>query len=96
MERHYRKIGMVSNLIDEICPRIRKKLAQNMEDSWNYFTKPAIGNKFQVSDGEDSLVFDLNGRTCSCNAWELSKIPSNHSISAIGFMKLDPMLFVNE
>ena len=71
MERMFKKLALMSDSNDVLCPRVRKKLEKLKVRTSNCHCKPTTSNKFQVSDGDDVYSIDINARSCSCNAWDL-------------------------
>ena len=60
MERMHTKLSKMSGVTDIICPRIRSKLEEIKYNSRLCSIKPAVGDKFQVSIGEDRFVVDIS------------------------------------
>ncbi|KAL8543342.1 hypothetical protein ACS0TY_004038 [Phlomoides rotata] len=89
MERQHKNLHDMSGVTDKVCPRIRKKIESTKYTSRMCVTKPAIGEMFQVSHGDDQFVVNLNLSTCSCRLWELTGLSCIHVCSAITYMKMD-------
>ena len=96
MERMFKKLALMSDSDDVLCPRVRKKLEKLKVKSSNCHCKPATSNKFQVFDGDGVYLVDINARSCSCNAWDLTGIPCKHAITSIGYMREDPKDYVDD
>ena len=96
MERIFKKLALMSDSDDILCPRVRKKLEKLKVKSSNCHYKPATSNQFQVFDGDDIYLVDINARSCSCNAWGLTGLPCKHAITSIGYMREDPKDYVDD
>ncbi|KAL8525864.1 hypothetical protein ACS0TY_015193 [Phlomoides rotata] len=96
MERQHKNLHGMSGVIDKVCPRIRKKIESTKHASRMCVTKPAVGEMFQVSHGDDQFVVNLNLSTCSCRLWELTGLPCIHVCSAITYMKRDVADYVDD
>ena len=68
MEKMFKKLALMSDSDDVLCSRVRKKFEKLKVKSSNCHCKPATSNKFQVSNGDDVYLVDINARSCSCNA----------------------------
>ncbi|KAL8458780.1 hypothetical protein ACS0TY_036330 [Phlomoides rotata] len=96
MERQHKNLHDMSGVTDKVCPRIRKKIEGTKHASRMFVTKPAVGEMFQVSHGDDQFVVNLNLSTCSCRLWELTGLPCIHVCSAITYMKRDVADYVDD
>ncbi|KAF2298276.1 hypothetical protein GH714_021157 [Hevea brasiliensis] len=56
---------------------------------------PVVGNKFQVSNGEEVFIVSIIHKTCSFRAWDLYGIPCTHGIACINFMKHDLLEYMD-
>ncbi|CAH9111593.1 unnamed protein product [Cuscuta epithymum] len=95
MERIYKKMHLMQNSSDLICPRIRKILDKNIEASSRCVCIPSAIGHFQVTEEDDQYGVNLNQRTCGCRGWDLSGIPCRHVISSIAFLRDDPTKYVD-
>ena len=63
MEKMFKKLALMSNSNDVLCPRVRKKFEKLKVKSSNCHCKPATSNKFQVSDADNVYSVDINARS---------------------------------
>ncbi|XP_057766350.1 uncharacterized protein LOC130986841 [Salvia miltiorrhiza] len=96
MERQYKKIVEIEALHDRLCPKVRKKLDKLKAQSRFCIPHPALGGFFEVDMFDDKFVVSVEGKTCTCRAWDLSGIPCVHAISAFYFLKQDPAEVVHD
>ena len=66
-----------------LCPKIRKKLAINKGDSYNYTFEFAGSPRVQVTGPDGQFVVDMELRTCACRRWDLTGIPCAHACCCI-------------
>ncbi|KAH9617401.1 hypothetical protein KSS87_018893 [Heliosperma pusillum] len=98
MERLHKKRDFIRSKNLAICPRAQEQLekAKITARGWN----SVFGGKFTIGVREGATqvryVVDLLNKTCSCNAWQLSGIPCNHSVAAIWHNKERPEAYVAE
>ncbi|KAH6811699.1 hypothetical protein C2S51_025461 [Perilla frutescens var. frutescens] len=89
MERQYKKLTAICDENDILCPRIRKKVEKHKYDSKDCITHLGLGGKCQVQLHADRFVVNIETRSCTCRAWDLSRIPCIHACSVINFFKKD-------
>ncbi|KAL2933974.1 Antiviral helicase SKI2, partial [Bienertia sinuspersici] len=80
----------------EICPRVQDKLEKEKEEAAHCLTLPSNVNQFQVNHRMDSLVVDLQEKTCTCGKWDLIGIPCCHAVACIFWMHKNAEDFVSE
>ena len=99
MSRHYNKNKESDTWQGVIYPKIKKKLAKNIELANNSFAEGAGDGLFKVGEMVCSVptdyIVDLKGMTCTCKRWEKSGIPCPHAISCCRHEKLDPVTMVD-
>ncbi|KAF2324187.1 hypothetical protein GH714_009601 [Hevea brasiliensis] len=95
MERIYNKYESGLQCEDAIYLRIRRKIEAAKLGAKFYIVKLAVGNKFQVSHGENVFIVSLVNKCCSCREWDLSGIPCSHALTNIHFMKHNPVDYVD-
>lgn len=83
MTRLYKRKEWMSNHWDVICPRIRKRLEENMTECKVRMTTYNGDNKFQVDYMKWGFIVDIQKRTCTCMEWELTGIPCCHAIASL-------------
>lgn len=87
MDRMFRRNDSIGKWVDSICSRIMKQIEESKKKIKYYVVKPAVGNKFQVSCGEEKYVVWLSSNAYSCIAWDLIDIPCSHALACIFFIK---------
>ncbi|XP_048138911.1 uncharacterized protein LOC115751334 [Rhodamnia argentea] len=87
MARMYEKSQLMVRSRDEICPRIRLKIEEEKMNTRSCIPRPSTASRFEVEANDDTFMVDLNEKTCTCKRWDISRIPCNHVISCINFMK---------
>ncbi|XP_057809117.1 uncharacterized protein LOC131023590 [Salvia miltiorrhiza] len=96
MARQFKKLSILDNWNDTICPQVRKKLESLKVHSRNCQVHPAMGGKFEVHHHEDKFVVVLESKTCTCRVWDSTGIPCVHAVSALAFLKQDPAAYIHE
>lgn len=71
-------------------PRIVHKLHLNTTTSRYYHLIWTRVKGFEITEGSDKYIVDLNLTTCSCRTWEISGVPCYHAICAIHYKQSDP------
>ncbi|XP_057811798.1 uncharacterized protein LOC131026039 [Salvia miltiorrhiza] len=94
--RQYKKLGLVTDSTEKLCPNIRKKLDKLRYDARICQAYPGLGGKFEVSCYDDRFVVQLGEKHCSCRQWDISGIPCKHAIAALHFMNEEPTEYVHE
>ncbi|XP_076929639.1 uncharacterized protein LOC143594136 [Bidens hawaiensis] len=56
----------------------------------NWIVIPSGGNAFEVRNVYEAYTVDLDNRECSCRLWQISGLPSLHSVSAMYYINNDP------
>ncbi|CAH9060241.1 unnamed protein product [Cuscuta epithymum] len=83
MKRIAKKVGFGSKWVGNHGPRIMKKLNSNITQSMGWKVVFNGDDGYEVKRGRHQYKVRLEGRICSCRAWELSGIPCPHAICAI-------------
>ncbi|XP_057806828.1 uncharacterized protein LOC131018896 [Salvia miltiorrhiza] len=96
MERQVKKLSILENWDDSICPQIRKNLENLKIQSRNCQVHSAICGKFEVHHHDDKFVVVIESRACTCRVWELNGIPCVHAIVALAFLKVDSVAYIHE
>ena len=71
----------------ELCPKIRKRLYQEKLACSNQLACQASHTKFEVKNGLESFIVDLEEKKCSYRKWDIIGIPCCHAISCIFSIK---------
>ncbi|XP_078445752.1 uncharacterized protein LOC144714836 [Wolffia australiana] len=83
MQRIVKKRELVSDITDQLCPRIRELLEGNKLKSRTCTLRHAGEYQFEVTDLGNRFVVDLRTRSCSCRYWNIRGIPCSHAITCI-------------
>ena len=78
----------------EICPRIKRKLDENVKHSRRWQATWDGDTKYMVRQGTRSVTVNLEERTCDCRAWELIGIPCSHVVAAIHDKRQQPLSYM--
>ena len=65
----------------EFCLRVCKRLHREKMSSSKWLACWPFDTKFEVKNGLQSFIVDLEKRTCTCRKWDIIGIPSYHAIS---------------
>ncbi|XP_020262598.1 uncharacterized protein LOC109838572 [Asparagus officinalis] len=93
MDRMQEKRKLINRFVDEISPRIQKRLKDAYNEQINcvpHWNGSGDESGFEVIHRGVSHEVHLGNRTCSCREWELTVIPCAHAISAIMLMRHKP------
>ena len=83
MSRLYiKKIGL-EKYGGKLCLSIQKKLEQLKLECKGFCAMPSGRFVYKVDNERERYVVDLVKRTCSCRAWDLTRIPCKHRVAAI-------------
>ncbi|WOL19198.1 hypothetical protein Cni_G27995 [Canna indica] len=93
MQRMFVKKDIMLTCTDEICPNIRKKLEKFKEDNRYCMVTPSENMKFEIQCLDKVHVVN---QSCSCWSWDLCRIPCEHVISCIAWMKDDLDKYVSD
>ncbi|XP_078436611.1 uncharacterized protein LOC144707382 [Wolffia australiana] len=94
--RIVKKRELISDITDQLCPRIRELLEGNKLKSRTCTLRHAGEYQFEVTDLGNRFVVDLRTRSCSCRYWNIRGIPCSHAITCIHWMKQDPVSFFTD
>lgn len=86
MARIFNKRNLMKGAMDDICPRIRKKLEVEKDYAKDCFPIPASNKEFQVMHFTDLLIVNLERKTCSCKKWEITGVPCCHVIACTNWL----------
>ena len=86
---------MIMKVESELYPKIRKRLYKEKLacNKWIAFWVGRM--KFEVKNGPESFIVDLEEKKCSCRKWDIVSIPCCHAISYIFFNREDAEKYVN-
>ncbi|XP_020249815.1 uncharacterized protein LOC109827251 [Asparagus officinalis] len=71
-----------------LCPKAEKIVRENMEKGHTLEIRQSRDDIFEVQSHRTTRV-DLENRTCTCRAWDVTRIPCVHACAAIIYMKRD-------
>ncbi|XP_057250649.1 uncharacterized protein LOC104893349 [Beta vulgaris subsp. vulgaris] len=96
MQRLVKKKQEMEKSASLICPRIKTKLEKEKIKAAFCDVLPSTETLFQVNHQLDSLIVDLEARTCTCRRWDLCGYPCCHAVAAIFFCHKEAEEFVHE
>jgi len=83
MTRHYNKQKEMDNFVGTIYPKIRKKVAKNVEFANICYALPAGKGVFQVQSRDCQYIVDICSKECECRRWQLIGIPCSNGIACL-------------
>ncbi|CAH9070455.1 unnamed protein product [Cuscuta epithymum] len=95
MQRLVVKRQQVEKTSGMLCPKIKARLEKEKDEAANCTPLPSSQILFQVCHRLDSLIVNLEARTCTCRKCDLSGILCCHAISCIFFMNDTPKNYVH-
>ena len=95
MTRFQANKEMIMKVKFELCPKIRKRLYKEKLACSKWLACWAGHTKFEVKNGLESFIMDLEEKKCSYRKWDIIGIPCCHAISYIFFNKEDAEKYVN-
>ena len=97
MTRHYTKQKEVGEeWLGHTCPKIRKKLNNNIEWASTCYVMPSGEGIFQVQDRDYQFIVDIKEKKCECRRWDLTGIPCAHAISCLRHERIAPKSMLPE
>ncbi|GJR15859.1 hypothetical protein Tco_0798511 [Tanacetum coccineum] len=95
MQRNWALSKQASELDDNICPSIRKKLniLKKQQRSWQVF--PSGYQVLEVRKKDEAYGVNLIERSCVCKLWGISGIPCVHAVASYMHLHMDPDLGVS-
>ncbi|GKB14257.1 hypothetical protein Tco_0848180 [Tanacetum coccineum] len=95
MQRNWALSKQASELDDNICPSIRKKLniLKKQQRSWQVF--PSGYQVLKVRKKDEAYGVNLIERSCVCKLWDISGIPCVHAVASYMHLHMDPDLGVS-
>ncbi|XP_010678151.3 uncharacterized protein LOC104893714 [Beta vulgaris subsp. vulgaris] len=97
MERLQKKRDEIGKKEMLLCPRIQQQIEKHKIDArgWNAFWDGGFSYGVREGATQTKYVVNLEARTCSCNAWQISGIPCKHAVVAIWNKVDQPEHYVN-
>ncbi|BFG35528.1 hypothetical protein CerSpe_218020 [Prunus speciosa] len=93
MNAHRRRAAEGWNTM--LCPEMETKLEKSLESGRYWDVSRSSDFLFEVH-GEDSVMVDLQSRTCSCRMWQIKGFPCAHALVAILKNDKNPFEYVEE
>ncbi|KAK8554422.1 hypothetical protein V6N13_093417 [Hibiscus sabdariffa] len=79
-----------------LCPKIQRKLDNQIQQSIRCYPTYADNFKYQVECGPgEQHVVDIKNHSCTCRKWDFSGIPCNHAVLVINHDNGNITSFVN-
>ncbi|KAJ1413688.1 Zinc finger, PMZ-type [Sesbania bispinosa] len=69
--------------IEKVLPKIAKELSMINIESRACIVYGAGRDQYEVNDGKNRHVVDLQGKTCGCTQWQISGLPCIHTSAVI-------------
>ncbi|XP_057249935.1 uncharacterized protein LOC130591056 [Beta vulgaris subsp. vulgaris] len=97
MERLHKKRDQIGKKEMLLCPRIQQQVEKHKIGArgWNAFWDGGFSYGVREGATQTKYVVNLEARTCSCNAWQISGIPCKHAVVAIWNKVDQPEHYVN-
>ncbi|KAK8567073.1 hypothetical protein V6N13_110151 [Hibiscus sabdariffa] len=96
MRRIVQRIEEAEKYTGILCPRIQKKLDNQIQNSVRCQPIYAGNFLYQVECGQgEQHVVNIQNYTCTCRRWDLTGIPCNHAISVINCNNMNVVSFVD-
>ena len=83
-------------LKSSLTPKVEKKLNRRCDLASTFDVQSVNQHEFQVTDGSRNYLVDLQQMTCTCNVFNVDKIPCKHAAKAATSRGLNPGLFVHQ
>lgn len=83
-------------LKSSLTPRVDKKLSRRCDLAATFDVQSINQHEFQVTDGSRNYLVDLQQMTCTCNVFNVDKIPCKHSAKAATSRGFNPGLLVHQ
>ena len=80
----------------EFCPKVCKRLHREKMSSSKWLACWSSDTKFEVKNGLQNFIVDLEKRTCTCRKWDITGIPCCHAISCIFFNREATEKYTND
>ena len=86
---------MIMKVESELFPNIRKRLYKEKLACSKWLACWVGRTKFEVKNGLESFIVDLEEKRCSCRKWDITGIPCCDAISCIFFNRKNSEKYVN-
>ena len=80
----------------EFCPKVCKRLYREKMSSSKWLACWSSDTKFEVKNGLQSFIVDLEKRICTCRKWDITGIPCYHAILCIFFNREAAEKYTND
>ncbi|ESQ37616.1 hypothetical protein EUTSA_v10002358mg [Eutrema salsugineum] len=84
-----------AKLTSSLTPKVENKLNKRCDLSDTFDAQPINQYEFQVTDGSQNFLVDLQRMTCTCQVFSIDKIPCKHAAKAAKSRGVDPGLYVH-
>lgn len=92
----YERRESAAMLKSSLTPRVEKELNKRCDLVSTFDVQSINQHEFQVTDGSRNYLVDLQQMTCTCNVFNVDKIPCKHAAKAARTRDLIPGLFVHQ
>ena len=83
-------------LKSSLTPKVEKKLNRRCDLASTFDVQSINQHEFQVTDGSRNYLVDLQQMTCTCNVFNVDKIPCKHAAKAATSRGVNPGLFMHQ
>ena len=83
-------------LKSSLTPKVEKKLNRRCDLASTFDVQSINQHEFQVTDGSRNYLVDLQQMTCTCNVFNVDKIPCKHAAKAATSRGFNPGLFMHQ
>ena len=85
MNRYQQNRLSILKVESELCPKVCKRLHMKKMSSSKWLACWYSHTRFEIKNGLQSFIMDLDKRTCTYRKWDITGIPCCHAISFIFF-----------
>lgn len=96
MQRLVKKRKEMEKVTSQICPRIQAILEREKGFATDCEVQPSSNTLFNVIYYLDSLVVDIEAKTCTCRKWDMTGVPCRHAIACIFFLHQQAEHYVDD
>lgn len=83
-------------LKSSLTPKVEKKLNRRCDLASTFDVQSINQHEFQVTDGSRNYLVDLQQMTCTCNVFNVDKIPCKHAAKAATSRGFNPGLLMHQ
>ncbi|KAG5388855.1 hypothetical protein IGI04_030396 [Brassica rapa subsp. trilocularis] len=92
----FKRRKSVAMLKSSLTPKVEKKPNRRCDLASTFDVQSINQHEFQVTDGSRNYLVDLQQMTCTCNVFNVDKIPCKHAAKAATSRDFNPGLFMHQ